>query len=153
MQLKTQNSKLKTHNKAIQLLSQREHSYYELITKLQNKYPDIANDLITAVVTELKTKNYQSDQRYSEMLIKAKVAQGNGRIKIEYLLSQQRVDSSHYAEALSAIDWVAQAVIQLQKRTKSTDNKQKTKQFRYLQSKGFNLTEITKAWEELVLSF
>ena len=138
-------------NRALQLLSLREHSFQELIVKLNTKFAQ-QPQIVIAVVEQLRQKNLQSDQRYCELLIRSKVRQGNGRKKISYLLQQQGISEQVFQAALDFIDWQQKALELLVKRDiKIFDIKQQQKQFRYLQNKGFQFDEIQQAWHNLKL--
>lgn len=53
---------------ALRLLGRREYSRLELFTKLNKKF-DQEETLINAVLDELQSKDWQSDERYAEALI------------------------------------------------------------------------------------
>lgn len=70
----------KAFDSALRLLSRREYSAMELCDKLKQKgfnLKDVQNAL-----NECKRLGYQSDERYVESYIRARIHQGYGRLKI-----------------------------------------------------------------------
>ncbi|MBU6198698.1 MAG: regulatory protein RecX [Xanthomonadaceae bacterium] len=63
-------------DKALGLLARREHSARELKSKLTRKGLDA--DESAAALADLQGKNYQSDARFGEMLVRTRIAGGYG---------------------------------------------------------------------------
>ncbi len=91
---------------AVRLLSAREHSRHELQLKLLKKgWSD--ND-VQEVLEWLSEHGLQSDQRYAEVYLRARVRKAYGPIRIRGELQERGVDRSIIDQALGAepIDWL-----------------------------------------------
>lgn len=73
-------------------LSMREHGACELSKKLGKKYPEASNKEIQTVLDFLKAKNFQSDTRYIELLIKSRFNKGYGLNMIRAYVMGKDVD-------------------------------------------------------------
>jgi len=149
MDLKSANQK-QVYHYALKLLSQREHSYLELTQKLNKKFKD-NQDLNIQIANEVKNNNLQSEQRYCEMIIFAKVRQGYGSKHIKHIFEQFEIDEGFYQQQLKQVDWTEQAIKVLQKRgALQFDNlKVQQKQYRFLLNRGFDWDQINAAWNQL----
>jgi len=130
---------------AINYLSRREHSADELTDKLRAKEFSLTD--ITPVIEHLQQKNYQSDQRYAECIIRNRVIKGYGWQYIKQALKQKGVCENiiNQEHKNQQIDWYLQAELAYNKRfgeTKIIDKKDKAKRLRFMQSRGFSFDEI-----------
>lgn len=128
-------------NKALDLLARREHSRFELRNKLLLRFRD-EEQLINRVVEDLESENLLSDQRFTEMFIRGRVAKGNGPIRIALELRQKGVDASMVELALAELDveWCeALKALSLQKygAAPAVDDKERAKRIRFFQNKGY----------------
>lgn len=135
--------------KAMQLLSIREHSQWELKQKLGNL---CENSELSSLLTQLVEENYQSDDRYAEVFIRSKVSKGEGRQRIAKELSMKGVSAEICKRALdeAEVDWYEAAKRVKEKKfglPHPTDYKEKAKQTRFLQYRGFTFDEIRYALE------
>lgn len=73
---KSNSESVSAYDKAIALLARREHSARELQSKLARK--GLAADESAAALSALQDKNYQSDARFGEMLVRTRIAGGYG---------------------------------------------------------------------------
>lgn len=131
------------YDSALKMLAQREHSYLELYKKLSNSY---SKNEIEQVLEKLKQQNYQSDERFASEFIQMCFNQGKGPIKIAMNLKQKGIE--HFD--LLAYDFFAlakQVRISKYGEAAPSDYKEKTKQQRFLQSRGFGFDEINHAFE------
>ena len=89
----------------MRLLARREHSAVELKRKLAWRGVDEAE--ADKAVNELADDGWQSDQRYAESMVRQRVMQGYGPLRIEAELEQSGVDSALVRAALDEIecDW------------------------------------------------
>lgn len=78
------------YNKALSLLSRREHSRHELALKLKKRFPDAFNEIEEAL-NQLEAKKYLVNQRYAEMMVRHRAAQGYGPNYIRQELKAQKV--------------------------------------------------------------
>jgi regulatory protein len=127
---------------ALRYLARREYSRVELYRKLSQKFSAV--DAIQAVLGELKEQGYQSDTRFTESFIRAKVNAGNGPFKIKIELREKGICESTALAAFDRqpIDWLVLAESVKQKRFGSElidalPLAELAKQVRYLKNKGF----------------
>ncbi len=133
---------------AIHLLSRREHSQKELTQKLLAR--EFLRDDIAIVTEHLLEKNYLSDERFTESVIRNKVSKGYGWRHINNELSQKGVDSSTISLVMESqeIDWYVQVELAYSKKFGGraiADQKDKAKRIRFLQYRGFSHDEIMAA--------
>ena len=127
------------YNKAVKLLTIREHSKVEIISKLINN--GYQKEQILAVIAKLQQQNLQSDSRFSDALISSSFNRGKGSLFIKQQLKQNSISSYN----LDSYDFCQLA---LDVRIKKYGNKatinynEKAKQMRFLRSRGFSFTEI-----------
>ncbi|MFK3990101.1 regulatory protein RecX [Psychrobacter sp. NPDC064578] len=146
---------------AFYYLSRREYGKAELKQKLIDK--EQAPDKIDALLDEFEEKGYQSDYRTTLMLIRENIrkGRGRGRIKQEFyrkkiampsnideLIDMANAESEEFREfvddsadnLVDGIDWLKLAVTARTKKYGDdipTEQKDKAKQLRFLQYRGF----------------
>lgn len=147
----------KQHNRlrwlAFYYLSKRELSQYELHQKLAAKGFD--DEAIVPLLQEFAQKDYQSDERFASAVIQSAIKNGKGKRAIVQKLHQAKVDLDALGLDLDAIiakivakhpiqhtpqNWLALAVTARCKKYGDTlpdTPKEKARQFRFLQSRGF----------------
>lgn len=128
------------YDAAIDYLSRREHSRLELITKLTKK--DYSEEDIQAALLRVDKHDLQSDERFAEQFVRAKVLKHSGPMLIRHSLKQRGVDEDLIINFLDQqqIDWlqVAQALYRKKYGLKEvSDYQEKARRMRFLQSKGF----------------
>lgn len=132
-------------NKALDFLSRRDYGYNELYVKLQKYSQNL--DQIKLVLDDLKCKNFLSEKRYINSYLHNKQAKYSLR-KIRYDLLQKNVDYDVLEEVLAdnqADEYeVAYNIWQRKFGIPANDNKQRQRQIRFLQSRGFSLDIIAK---------
>jgi regulatory protein len=132
-------------NKALDFLSRRDYGYHELYVKLQ-KYSENLDE-IKQILDDLKNKNFLSEERYINSYLRSKQIKYGIR-KIRYDLLQKNVDSSLLDEVLAANQTdeykIAYSLWQRKFGKLATDNKDRLKQMRFLQSRGFSSYVIAK---------
>ena len=147
---------------AFYYLSRREYGKAELKQKLLDKEQEAAK--IDAILDEFEEKGYQSDYRTTLMLIRENIrkGRGRGRIKQEFhrkkmtmpdnideLIDMANAESDEFSEFIDdsadnlveGIDWLKLAVTARIKKYGDdipTEQKDKAKQLRFLQYRGFN---------------
>jgi regulatory protein len=133
--------------RALRLLARREHGARELEYKLAQR--GIDREQAAEVVGELARSGWQSDARYVTSLVRTRVAQGFGPLRIASELEGAGVADALVREALAAAaaDWKALAVeVQARKfghLPKSGGDWQK--QYRHLAGRGFDSEQIYAA--------
>jgi len=147
---------------AFYYLSRREYGKAELKQKLIDKEQD--TEKIDALLDEFEEKGYQSDYRTTLMLIRENIrkGRGRGRIKQEFyrkkitmpgnideLIDMANAESEEFSEfvddnddnLVDGVDWLKLAVTARIKKYGDNipvEQKDKAKQFRFLQYRGFN---------------
>lgn len=140
-------SQVDVRRAAMDYLARREHSYQELIRKLQRKFPDTSEGLIEQEVDKLREEGLQSDMRLAEALVSSRVDRGQGPLKIQAELSEKGVDSDVAALALEGfdVDWVQLVAEVARKRfgpDQPLDHRERAKRVRFLQQRGFSFEHI-----------
>jgi regulatory protein len=104
---KSDQPKADAYNKALTLLARREHSARELKSKLARRGLDA--DESAAAVSRLQSKDYQSDARFGEMLVRSRIAQGYGPRWITAELKTHGISEAKARAMLDAAepDWPA----------------------------------------------
>lgn len=119
---------------AVRLLARREHSVAELNDKLLHKgYCDL--DIENAINRCLQ-QGLQSDARFAESLVRTRIRQGYGPLRIRQELQMKHISPALITEVLSAEheNWLMHAMVVWEKKYKASgdvsfENKQKQKQF------------------------
>lgn len=131
---------------AFALLTRRDYSQIELITKL-NQYA-VNPEEVTKLVEELAEQNYQSDQRVAELTLASQIRKGKGLQRIKQTLKAKHLDAELITQELEEVDWLQQAYqLKIKKfgEEVTKDQKIKAKQIRFLQYRGFDMDVIMKA--------
>jgi len=124
-------------------LARREHSRAELHAKLQPFVQEGEN--LETVLDELEKKNWLSDARAATMLVDSKRGRF-GTQRIAHELRQKGIAENLIAEAIpqlkeSELD-AAREVWERKFGVAPQDAKEKAKQVRFLQSRGFSMESI-----------
>lgn len=146
---------------AFYYLSRREYGRAELKQKLLDKEQD--PEQIEALLDEFRDKGYQSDYRTTLMLIRENIRKGRGRERIKQAFYQKKMpmpsnvdelidmaqaESEAFSEfvdddedsLVEGVDWLKLAVTARTKKygdALPTDQKEKARQLRFLQYRGF----------------
>jgi regulatory protein len=125
------------YDRALGLLSRREHSARELKRKLSSRGYDAADG--DSAIAALNRADYQSDERFAEVLIRQRAANGYGPRHIEAELRQHGIDSRAFSEQLDAQDWLANATVIVQKKAgrRELDRDARLKLAQHLARRGF----------------
>ena len=138
-----QSQQSKCYAAALKMLMRREHSKLELRQKLNLK--DFDDAVINDSISLLVEQKYQSDERFSEAFILMRFNQGKGPIKISMELKSRGISEFD----LTLFNWFELAKDVKYKKfgdSKFLDYKEKSKQKRFLQSRGFGFDEINQAF-------
>lgn len=147
----------KLRNKALRLLTTREHSREELLRKLaqakarrarqdaQTAAP--AKDEIERVVDDLAAQGWQSDDRYAEAIVRRLTGQASRRY-IEDKMAQAGIKKDVAKAAMESLEQdemeVATALWTRRFGDAPTDDKERQRQIRFLLSRGFHLGDAFK---------
>ena len=131
--------------RAMRYLARREHSRAELHAKLQ-PYVQEGEDL-EAVLAELEKRNWLSDVRAATLFVDTKRGRF-GTQRIAHELRQKGIAESLISDALPHLKETelesAREVWQRKFGVEPQDAKEKAKQVRFLQSRGFSMEVIFK---------
>ena len=131
---------------AFDLLARREHSRRELERKLASR--GFAEDLIGPALDDLEASGALATARFTESFIRARVARGKGPVRIRAELAERGVADGAALLRDSDVDWVEEARAARTKRFGAAlprDFKERARQMRFLQSRGFNSAQIAAA--------
>ena len=132
------------YNKALDIISRREHSQKELSDKLIKKFN--IPELVDSVIHGLLEKDLLNDYRYSESYVVARKRKGFGPKKIGYELVSRGVNENIASEVIGAEGgWNEAALKAFNKKFKAgiaEDFKEQNKQKVFLQNRGFSFQEI-----------
>ncbi|TAG78163.1 MAG: regulatory protein RecX [Burkholderiales bacterium] len=149
-------------NKALRLLTTREHSREELMQKLarakqraafrnaEEKSRETAQrqkDTIDSVVSELAAQGWQSDERYAEAMVRRLAGQASKRFIAEKLAQAGiKKDAAQIAIEVIEIDDFAAAAALWARRFGSAplNDRERQRQVRYLVARGFHLSDAFK---------
>ncbi|MDP1574586.1 MAG: regulatory protein RecX [Coxiellaceae bacterium] len=135
----------KTHEKAIDYLSRREHSRAELKQKLAVK--DFPLEDIETTLDDLAARNFQSDARFAETYVRYRKQAGFGPLKIIAELRERGVDDAIISSTVdsNANEWQTQMIdVWKRKFSSGIKTKDKAAQFRFLASRGYLTEAINK---------
>lgn len=132
---------LPPRDRALGLLSRREHSARELQRKLRQK--GVAMDEASAVVGEMGERNYQSDTRFAESLVRRRALDGYGPLRIRAELASHGIVREAATTAIMAaeVDWatIARRVFAAKYRdSDAADHKERMKRAAWLAARGFD---------------
>jgi regulatory protein len=136
---------------AVAMLARREHAARELRTKLIQK--GLPADTVDTVVAALAAEGLQSDARFTESFIRSAVSKGQGLVRIRAALRERGVDEALISAQLADCDadWLRQVEQVRRKRFGAAlpdDPKERARQARFLQYRGFSAEQIRRALRE-----
>ena len=127
----------------MRFLARREHSRAELARKLRAHAQD--GEDIEAILDELGAKGWLSDTRFAEQTIRSK-ARRFGPLKLAWHLRSKGVDDETIAAGLRAagIEGVSsiESVWKSRFRAPPGNDREKARQVRFLQGRGFASEEV-----------
>jgi regulatory protein len=140
--------KRSAYDKALGLLARREHSRRELRTKLRQS--GYAGEETTTAIDRLGEQHYQDDDRFAEILVRSRAAQGYGPQRIRAELKTHAVPDSRIRELLDGaeVDWEAAALDQLRRRyggKGATDHAERARRAQFLLRRGFAAATVRRA--------
>lgn len=133
--------------------ARREHSRAELEAKLRQI--DADPGLIESALDRLAELGLQNDDRFAESLVRGQLQRGRGQRMIRQTLQQRGIAADHpaLAEQTESVDWVEQARHLLARRFGDPlpgDAREKARQVRFLQYRGFSMGQALSAIQLLV---
>jgi regulatory protein len=149
----------KLRNKALRLLTTREHSREELLRKLaqakarqakrteQEHDRNAAKDDIEKLVDDLAAQGWQSDDRYAEAMVRRLTGQASKRFIVEKLAQAgiKKEAAQLAVEAIEEDDFdIAQSLWKRRYGTPPVDDRERQRHIRFLLSRGFHLGDAFK---------
>ena len=132
------------------LLARREHTRLELERKLADREFDA--DVIRDALDDLQEDGLMDEDRFIESFVRARVGKGHGPARIQAELGQRGIDGGRARRWLhdAELNWHSLAAGVREKRFGSSppnDFKERARQMRYLQYRGFDSEQINAALE------
>ena len=141
------------YNKALDIISRREHSIKEVNEKLTKKFN--ADEIIESVIEKLLSNNLINDSRFAEMYTSARKKKGFGPKRIGYELSLKGVKEYIASEAIEEEGgWTESALTVFNKKFRNgpaSDFKQSLKQKTFMLNRGFTFKEIESVMRQDML--
>ena len=126
--------------RAVSLLARRDHARRELETKLRSKVGD--HPALAAVIEWCEEHGFIDDRRFAGFVVRSRIDRGQGVLRIRQELQHRGVASELIESALqeTEVDWFALAreVRARRFRQYPQDQKEKARQLRFLQGRGFD---------------
>jgi regulatory protein len=123
---------------ALSYLARREHSTLELTKKLKSRTDNL--EWIPEIISLLTEKKLLSDQRFAESYARARVNRGYGKLRIQAELKERGI----LLDKLNIKTDIKKVREKKFGETLPIEIKEKAKQARYLQYKGFSFDEIKR---------
>jgi len=132
--------KTSAYDRALGLLARREHSRRELKLKLKQK--GYEGEEAGAALDRLGEQRYQDDERFAQSLVRSRVAQGYGPMRVRAELKSHGLSDARIRAVLeeAAVDWDASALAQLRRRFgggSAPDRDEKARRAQFLLRRGF----------------
>jgi regulatory protein len=133
--------KRSAYDKALGLVARREHSRVQLKTKLRQS--GYEGEETAAAIDRLGEQQYQDDERFAGMLLRSRIAQGYGPMRLRMELKTHGLGDAKIRELLgeAEVDWLASAANQLRRRYGSAgaaDPAERAKRAQFLLRRGFD---------------
>lgn len=128
------------YDRALGMLARREYSERELRTRLERAGCDEAES--ESALNRLQAQNYQDDDRFGEMIVRARVGQGYGPDRIRAELRSHGLADAAIRNLLDSADanWMDLARAQLRKKyghQPAVDHAERGKRAAFLLRRGF----------------
>ncbi len=133
------------HEHALTMLARREYSRRELAMRLmQSGYSEMD---VEAALERLLEQGYQDDQRFGEMLVRTRIAQGYGPLRIRAELKSHQLLMTEIQVLLdaAAADWQDLACKMLRRRygpSTTADRQQWLRRAQFLLRRGFDAATV-----------
>ena len=133
------------YDRALGMLARREHSNRELRTRLSKS--GYADEEIEAALGLLRDQHYQDDDRFAEMLLRTRVAQGYGPLHLRAELKSHGLADRRIGELLDAAEvaWDVCAANQLRRHYGvggATDHAERVRRAQFLLRRGFGAATV-----------
>ncbi len=134
--------------KAMDFLALRDYGRAELVLKLANK--GYKRSVVEDEIERLTAEGLQSDTRFAEAFVQSRINQGKGPVRIRSELTQKGIPDGIIDAAIeeATVDWFELASDVREKKfgaMQPADFKEKARQMRFLQYRGFEADQIRSA--------
>jgi regulatory protein len=128
-------------------LARREYGRLELVKKLAARGFD--HSVAESAIGKLTEEGLQSDRRFAENFVQARISRGKGPVRLRLELGQRGIGEADIETAIEAsgVDWSALAREVHNKKfggARPSDFSEKAKQMRFLQYRGFEPDHIRR---------
>jgi len=135
---------------ALNWLARRDYSRHELAGRLHRRFGDQAP--VEPLLDWLEEQNFLNEQRFAEAFVRSRIDRGQGALRIRHELQQRGLPESLIDQTLAEAecDWFELARQVHQRRFDcgpGRDQKEKARQLRFLQQRGFSAEQSWKALE------
>ena len=134
---------------AMDCLARREHSFFELKQKLQNKFPDKHPADVQQELERLRDENLQSDKRFVESYVRYRKSRGFGYLAIRESLRRKFVSDALIEQYLFVDDeeWMIILSAIVERKLSGRNQlqigcKEHLRMVRFLQGRGFLQSQI-----------
>ncbi len=132
-------------------LARREHSESELSRKLATRGFDA--DLIEATIAGLVAENLLSNTRFVESFVHSRFQRGSGPQKIHAELRKRGIEGDLINDAIAGYDRQWRELVRQVREKKyganlPEDYKERTRQMRFLQQRGFTPEQISGVFKD-----
>lgn len=126
---------------ALNWLARRDYSRHELSSRLLRRFGDDAP--VEPLLAWLEECNFLNETRFAEAFVRSRIGRGQGELRIRHELQQRGLPEPLIEQALAEAecDWfeLAREVHQRRfGRGPGDDQKEKARQLRFLQQRGFS---------------
>jgi len=132
---------------AVKMLARRDHGRAELRVKMARKFGD--SDGLDAALDWCQEHDFLNDRRFAGFFVRSRIERGQGPLRIRSELQQRGLPEALIKEALdqAECDWFALARETHARRFRQppADRKEKARQLRFLQSRGFDAEQSFNA--------
>lgn len=133
------------YDRALAMLARREHSNRELQRRLSDL--GYADDEVASAIGRLREEHYQDDDRFAEVLLRSRVAQGYGPLRLGAELKSHGFADTRIRELLGAVDvdWGVCAANQLRRHygaVGTIDHAERARRAQFLLRRGFGAATV-----------
>lgn len=131
------------------LLARRDYSGFELTQKLSAR--GASAEQITAVLSDVQAKGWQSDTRFVENYTQYRTNRGIGPRKLAYELRSRGVETTLIEDAVDDTGWLEKAKLARVKRfgvALPANPSERAKQIRFLMQRGFTMQTILETLQD-----
>src|SRR5690625_2096383 len=137
---------------ALGWLGRREFSVKGLRERIYRRFPEASSEDVEHTLAWLAEQNYLNDERFGGILLRYRLGRGQGIMRIQQALRQEGLSDERIQKLLdeAQVDWFEHAVETHQRRFANkpiTDQREKARQLRFLQYRGFTAEQCYAAIE------